>query len=263
MRRCSLADAFSQVPLYLRQTVTSVTTIPNDQPSAYTVGQQITLFSKVEPDVLVHESSHAQVICPLMCYTRECGSAAPHPWEAAHIGYIECASWAEVCKATLPRPCLQDGGFSSTATWKEVNKLQRCQHSERHVNGKSMLLSATESCRQSIWTHVYPTTMLEQMRWRIMRKSMWPGYTYKLQARYQDLEEAACSISLMPFQAARLQACSSSGLQPKTNTSTVSFAAHEHIVLARMQQYDYRMCGSISLHLSIRPSSSDPFPWRM
>ena len=65
-----------------------------------------------------------------------------------------------------------------------------------------------------------------------MRKSMWPGYTCKLQARYQDLEEAACSISLMPFQAARLQACSSSSLQPKTNTSTVSFAAHEHIVLA-------------------------------
>ena len=62
MCRCSLADAFSQVPLYLRQTITSVTTIPKDQPSAYTVGQQITLFSKVDPDVLVHESSHAQVI---------------------------------------------------------------------------------------------------------------------------------------------------------------------------------------------------------
>ena len=69
MRSCSLADAFSQVPLYLRQIVITVTAIPKDQTSAYTVGQQITLFSKVNPDVLVHESSHAQVIFPPICCT--------------------------------------------------------------------------------------------------------------------------------------------------------------------------------------------------
>ena len=66
MRSCSLADAFSQVPLYLRQTVITVTAISKDQTSAYTIRQQITLFSKVNPDVLVHESSHAQVILPPM-----------------------------------------------------------------------------------------------------------------------------------------------------------------------------------------------------
>ena len=82
MRSCSLADAFSQVPLYLRQTVITVTAIPKDQTSAYTIRQQITLFSKVNPDVLVHESSHAQVILPPMRCSCECGSAASHPWEA-------------------------------------------------------------------------------------------------------------------------------------------------------------------------------------
>ena len=62
-----------------------------------------------------------------------------------------------------------------------------------------------------------------------MHKRMWSGFICKLQARYQDLEEAACSISLMPFQAARRQACSNSGLLPAMGTSTTSSAALDHL----------------------------------
>ena len=87
MHRCSLADAFSQVPLYLRQTVTTVTSIPKDQTSAYTARQQITLFSKVpvDPNVLVHESSHAQVTFLTL-------GAAPESAPAQHLVPRRCCT---------------------------------------------------------------------------------------------------------------------------------------------------------------------------
>ena len=81
-----------------------------------------------------------------------------------------------------------------------------------------MLLNATFLCRQSVWTRVYPIALRVGVRWRTIHKLMWSGFICKLQACYQDLEEAACSISLMPFQAARLQACRSSALQPEMGT---------------------------------------------
>ena len=61
---CSLASAFAQVPVYLRHNVISVTSISNSATSAYTSAAQITLFSNspVDPDVLIHESAHAQVL---------------------------------------------------------------------------------------------------------------------------------------------------------------------------------------------------------
>ena len=60
---CSLASAFSQVPYYLRKSVTSVTVVYSETDYSHMVNHQITVGTKnpVAADVLVHESAHAQV----------------------------------------------------------------------------------------------------------------------------------------------------------------------------------------------------------
>ena len=60
---CSLASAFSQVPYYLRKSVTSVTVVYSEIDYSHMSNHQITVGTKnpVAADVLVHESAHAQV----------------------------------------------------------------------------------------------------------------------------------------------------------------------------------------------------------
>ena len=113
---CSLASAFSQVPLYLRQTVQSVTSVPQSQTSAYTAAQQITIFSSkpVDADVLVHESAHAQV-APSFC----------QPLSMLQTCKRTSAASILLCTAVeqLVRPkhlLMQDKGFSSSAEWNQV-----------------------------------------------------------------------------------------------------------------------------------------------
>ena len=56
----ALVYGLGQVPLFLRQNVKGVTAIPSDTAHAYTAAGRITIFGFVEPDVFIHEATHAQ-----------------------------------------------------------------------------------------------------------------------------------------------------------------------------------------------------------
>ena len=64
---CSLADAYLITPLFLRQNVSVLTAVPAKAASAYTAAHAVTVFTQVQPDVFVHESTHAQVRSCVLC----------------------------------------------------------------------------------------------------------------------------------------------------------------------------------------------------
>jgi hypothetical protein len=66
-----------QVPPYLRRSVKAISSIPASSASAYTSASRITFFGKVNADIFVHESSHAQVLIPTEIFcNEECSSLA-------------------------------------------------------------------------------------------------------------------------------------------------------------------------------------------
>lgn len=88
----SLASNYSQVPLYLRQWVASVSSVPASQGHAYTSASHITFFGALGFDVLVHESTHAQDqgFSGSNAYLQAIGSDTCVPDDYAQTNNVEC-----------------------------------------------------------------------------------------------------------------------------------------------------------------------------
>lgn len=81
-----------QVPLYLRQWVTSISAIPASGGSAYTEAGHITFFDAIDLDVMVHESTHAQDqgFSGSATYLNAIGSNSCVPDDYAQTNNVEC-----------------------------------------------------------------------------------------------------------------------------------------------------------------------------